>query len=80
MHLAAGWHPVKWMKHDICDHQLVDLPMQEDSAAVRGKKMKATGAYAEAERIGPDGLPHVGAVLYPGQAYYSTLDPQSGMS
>ena len=36
-------------------------------------------AHADAERIDVDGLPHVGAVVYPDQAYYSALDRVTGM-
>lgn len=42
--------------------------------------MRATADYADAERVGADGLPYVGAVLYPGQAFYSTVDAQAGES
>ncbi len=35
-------------------------------------------AHADAERIDVDGLPHVGAVVYPDQAYYSALDRVTG--
>ena len=31
------------------------------------------------ERIDEDGLPHVGTVIYPGQAYYSKVDCATGM-
>ena len=53
---------------------------QAGSEAARQKRVSEARAYAEAERVGTDGLPHVGAVLYPGQAYYSVLDTRSGLS
>ena len=34
--------------------------------------------HREAARIGPDGLPHVGAVLYPGASYVSRVDSTTG--
>jgi DNA-directed RNA polymerase I subunit RPA2 len=36
------------------------------------------GPHKDADRIDSDGLPHVGAVLYPGQAYACTLDTATG--
>jgi hypothetical protein len=38
----------------------------------------AQAAHADAARIDADGLPHVGAVAYPDQAYYSALDSITG--
>ena len=40
--------------------------------------MQAEGGHRNEERIGVDGLPHVGAVIYPGQAYYSKVDCATG--
>jgi len=40
----------------------------------------AQAAHADAARIDADGLPHVGAVAYPDQAYYSALDSITGDS
>lgn len=34
--------------------------------------------HAQAERIDADGLPHVGAVVWPKQSYYTTVDTLSG--
>ena len=37
-----------------------------------------TPPHRESARIGPDGLPHVGTVLYPGSAYVSRVDSTTG--
>ena len=42
--------------------------------------MRQQGQQKNDERIDVDGLPHVGAVVYPGQAYYSKVDRASGES
>ena len=49
------------------------LPSLDIDAAVR-----VQAAHADADRIDTDGLPHVGAVAYPDQAYYSALDQVTG--
>ena len=36
------------------------------------------GPHRNQERIDIDGLPHVGAVIYPGQSYYSKVDCATG--
>ncbi len=38
----------------------------------------AAGAPPHAARIDSDGLPHVGAVVWPKQSYYSTVDTVTG--
>ncbi|KAK9786393.1 hypothetical protein WJX73_005626 [Symbiochloris irregularis] len=53
-------------------------PSKAESAAVSQKKVQPVGGYADAERMGTDGLPHPGTVLYPGQGYYSIVEPISG--
>ncbi len=40
--------------------------------------MQAEGGHKNEERIDVDGLPHVGAVIYPGQAYNSRVDCATG--
>ena len=37
-------------------------------------KVKPEGPHKDADRVGLDGLPHVGAVVWPQQAYYGTVD------
>ena len=37
-------------------------------------KVKPEGLHKDADRVGLDGLPHVGAVVWPQQAYYATVD------
>ncbi len=42
--------------------------------------MAAPGKHAQAERIDTDGLPHIGAVVWPKQSYYTTVDTLTGAS
>ena len=37
-------------------------------------RVRPEAQYKDADRIGLDGLPHVGAVVWPQQAYYATMD------
>ncbi len=46
--------------------------------ACGGVQVRAEGVQRNAARIDVDGLPHVGAVVYPGQAYYSKVDRATG--
>lgn len=41
-------------------------------------QVKPQGVQKNDERIDVDGLPHVGAVVYPSQAYYSKVDCATG--
>ena len=41
-------------------------------------QVQAEGSHRNEERIDVDGLPHVGAVVYPGQGYYSRVDCATG--
>ena len=41
-------------------------------------QVQAEGSHRNEERIDVDGLPHVGAVVYPGQGYYSKVDCATG--
>lgn len=36
------------------------------------------GGQKNGDRIDVDGLPHIGAVIYPKQGYYSKMDSNSG--
>ncbi|CAL8465768.1 g5304 [Coccomyxa elongata] len=57
-------------------HPLTSPPA---SSAVTGPlKVKPQGVQKNDERIDVDGLPHVGAVVYPSQAYYSKVDCTTG--
>ena len=42
-------------------------------------QVQPEGGQRNEERIDVDGLPHVGAVIYPGQAYYSKVDCATGV-
>lgn len=46
--------------------------------AARPDPGAAPAAHADAERVGADGLPHVGAVLYPGASYACRIDSATG--
>ena len=41
-------------------------------------QVQAEGSYMNADRVDVDGLPHVGSIVYPNQAYYSTVDKVTG--
>ena len=43
------------------------------------EQVQPEGGHRNEERIDVDGLPHVGTVIYPGQAYYSRVDCATGM-
>lgn len=51
-----------------------------DSPAVKPAKLKPKGPHKDADRVDSDGLPHVGAVVWPGQSYYSTKDVSDGVN
>lgn len=55
-----------------------NVPSAAGSTAVAAHGVKAVGPHAEGERVDSDGLPHVGAVLWPGQSYYTTLNKTNG--
>ena len=42
-------------------------------------QVQPEGGQRNEERIDVDGLPHVGAVIYPGQAYYSKVNCATGV-
>ena len=52
--------------------------MQAGSRASSRKGVRPLRSYPEAERIDTDGLPHVGTVLYPGQAWHCIEDADTG--
>ena len=49
-----------------------------ESAAVAKHGVRAAGDYAEAERVDVDGLPLVGAAVWPGQSYCTTINKTNG--
>ena len=52
--------------------------MQATSEAVNTKKLVPQPQHPEADRIDVDGLPVVGSVLYPNQAFYNSQDQDTG--
>ena len=55
-----------------------NVPSVSHSAAVLDQGVEPLGLQSEAERVDSDGLPHVGAVVWPGQSYYTTLNKSNG--
>ncbi|KAL0055264.1 hypothetical protein WJX82_009622 [Trebouxia sp. C0006] len=51
-----------------------NITTQEGFSSVDALKVKPEGPHKDADRVGLDGLPHVGAVVWPQQAYYGTVD------
>ena len=51
-----------------------NITTQEGFSSVDKLKVKPEGQHKDADRVGLDGLPHVGAVVWPQQAYYGTVD------
>jgi hypothetical protein len=57
------------------------LPAAAAAGGGRGgsaRKLPHLAPRVDSERLGPDGLPHVGAVVWPGQALYTTRDLVTG--
>lgn len=55
-----------------------NVPAEAGSSSIRTKGVRPPGNYDHSDRVGPDGLPQVGAVIYPGQEYYSQKDMSTG--
>ena len=74
------WHVLLW--HVQCKLLLFTVThtgaKQGGSQAVKMKRVSPGGSHPDADRIDIDGLPHVGAVLYPAQAWYNTEDVDTG--
>jgi hypothetical protein len=51
-----------------------NVPSLGSSEAVASRGLAPLGHHKAAEQLGPDGLPHVGAVIWPGESYYCTQD------
>lgn len=49
-----------------------NVPSEPTSSSIRDKRILPKDNHKEYDRIGADGLPHVGAVVWPAQQYYST--------
>ncbi len=54
------------------------MPSAPESAAVAKHGVRAAGDYAEADRVDTDGLPLVGAAVWPGQSYYTVINRTNG--
>ena len=54
------------------------IASQPDSAAVAQHQVLPAGEHAEADRVDADGLPFVGAAVWPGQSYYTTVNTTNG--
>jgi hypothetical protein len=50
------------------------VPSLPSSAAVTDKGLAPLGALKAGEQLDEGGLPHVGAVIWPGETYYTTQD------
>lgn len=55
-----------------------NLSTKKGFASVAKFGVKEEGDYKDADRVGVDGLPHVGAVVWPTQSYYNTYDIYKG--
>lgn len=42
------------------------------------RRVQPEGPHREADLLDSDGLPHVGAAIWPGQYYYNTVDRLTG--
>ena len=51
-----------------------NITTEQGFSSVESLKVKPEADHKDADRVGLDGLPHVGAVVWPGQAYYGTMD------
>lgn len=56
------------------------IPSTPDSSAVKLKSVQPEGSHRDADLLDSDGLPHVGAAVWPGQHYYNTVDKLTGKS
>lgn len=55
-----------------------NIVSEASSEGVHTKGLKPGGSHRNAEILDMDGLPHVGAAIWPGQSYYSTKDVATG--
>lgn len=54
------------------------VPSTPDSQAVKEKGVQPEGPHKAADLIDSDGLPHIGAPIWPGQSYYTAIDKLGG--
>lgn len=51
-----------------------NITTKEGFPSVDALKVKPEAQHKDADKVGLDGLPHVGAVVWPSESYYSTVD------
>ena len=51
-----------------------NITTKEGYPSVEALRVKPEAQHKDADKVGVDGLPHVGAVVWPSEAYYSTVD------
>lgn len=54
------------------------VPSKPGSAAVSRKGVQPEGSHKEAGILDSEGLPHIGAAVWPGQTYYTAVDRLTG--
>lgn len=57
-----------------------NVPCEPNGSAATGpmRVMPSTAAHKDSLHIGPDGLPHAGAIIWPGQTVYCARDETTG--
>ena len=55
-----------------------NITTEQGFVSVEALKVKPEADHKDGDRVGVDGLPHVGAVVWPGQSYYGTVDRMTG--
>lgn len=51
-----------------------NITTREGYPSVEALGVKPEAQHKDADKVGLDGLPHVGAVVWPSESYYSTVD------
>ena len=51
-----------------------NITTKEGYPSVDSLQVKPEAQHKDADKVGLDGLPHVGAVVWPSESYYSTVD------
>lgn len=51
-----------------------NITTKEGYPSVDALRVKPEAQHKDADKVGLDGLPHVGAVVWPSESYYSTVD------
>ncbi|KAJ9526862.1 hypothetical protein QJQ45_017765 [Haematococcus lacustris] len=55
-----------------------NVPSAASSTAVLQQRLAPASNHKESDHLGEDGLPHVGAIIWPGQTVYSVRDQTTG--